>query len=951
MDDYSKMFREGDAARQGTNSFVYRNPITGETQEGVGEPPMNWGEYPDGIEPNSPEGDTYDLNRGLFRPLPDALFVPGGLDEIVEQPEGSQLDDPYWATASKILHDYLSPKSRSQNLITMAMTGDQEMTSEDYARYGVRFISTFENNITAMAVNTAQLSSAPMPVHKAMYYLLETGDRNGILASNFGRDALNMASDPFNWVGLTTFGIGTAGKMAGQKLTKMAFRDLLKQMVISKPTAVSAALGAEGAVYAAADNLARQNVAVEAGVQDAIDPTSVAAAGATGAVLGDRLGAGGAAVLEGGRRGLVKLGEGAQARLDEAAGGTTLTSGVDPDPLLVAAKNALQTREEKGAGRVSEIATVDATNKTGRPKIKHVQQYVDEFAVERHGRSLDQYDDADFATAVTDAASEIRYQLTTPTSGKGWYDKDIVMTFDMASQIPGLESLRDNETHRVIWSAIAGATSNGNKVPLNSKIATAQMLEYLNNGKALETPPAPGSTVQGIPDAGFGRRGPAVAKGLKLINFLIQKYGEEGFADWWLSPHSLAELTALRKEAGFSGAPSGLSGGKDAMFIGARILGDKTGQFSLNINGLEGTTKDVWFTRGYHRYFGTLGDASKTDRYGEELTQPRNATERRRMEEFARQVQTELSDLELSEQDIQAIMWYYEQALYTDLGVRSIPESFSEGIGKLDGQAGISVQRGDVDEVTAEPGTTLPGFRDPNPKQRTVRADRRLADLNRAEGDETPSGPYTARSGTDDGAGRVLEPNPAVQARYETAGLNIPRITQVDASTSQQYHDDMVAAMADHPMGAQVEIKSAEDLSGMQLFRTEGGSGFAIKPDGDVVAVFAGPGEAKGSSYAMLQAAVDMGGKKLDAFNTYLPDIYETVGFRPVSRLKWNDAEAPEGWSKETFKKFNGGEPDVVFFVYDPNYFGGVDYNSLPVFTDYGEALAVQDQALLELGG
>ena len=655
------------------------------------------------------------------------------------------------------------------------------------------------------------------------------------------------------------------------------------------------------------------------------------------------------------RNKLITAGDAAEARIADRAGETTLYSGVDPtipvDKALVAARNALLTREEKGVRRVSEIATADATNKTGRPRVKHVQQYVDEFAVERHGRSLDQYNDADFATAVSDAASEIRYQLTTPTSGKGWYDKDIVMTFDMISQIPGLESLRDNETHRVIWSAIAGATSNGNKVPLNSKIATAQMLEYLKNGKLLESPPAPGSTVQGIPDAGFGRRGPAVAKGLTLINFLINKYGEEGFADWWLSPHSLGELTALRKEAGFSGPPSGLSGGKDAMFIGARILGDKTGQFSLNINGLEGTTKDVWFTRGYHRYFGTLGDATKTDRYGEELTQPKNASERRRMEEFVRQVQTELSDLNLSEQDIQAIMWYYEQALYTDLGVRSIPESFSEGIGKLDGQAGIRVQRGDVDEITAEPGTTLPGFREVSTKQRTVRADRRLSDLNRAEGDETPSGPYTARSGGDDGAGRVLEPNPAVQTRYETAGLNIPRITQADASASQQYNSDMVAAMADHPMGAQVEIKSAKDLSGMQLFRTEGGSGFAIKPDGDIVAVFAGPNKAKSSSYAMLQAAIDMGGKKLDAFNTYLPDIYETVGFRPVSRLKWNDAFAPDNWNKETFKKYQNGEPDVVFFVYDPNYFGDADYNSLPVFTDYDEAAAVQDKVLRDMGG
>ena len=163
------------------------------------------------------------------------------------------------------------------------------------------------------------------------------------------------------------------------------------------------------------------------------------------------------------RKGLISAGDNAQARLDEAGSGTTLSSGFDPtgpvDEALVAARNALLTREEKGARRVSEIAAADATNKTGWPKVVHVQQYVDEFAVDRHGRSLDQYDDADFATAVTDAASEIRYQLTTPTSGKGWYDKDIVMTFDMASQIPGLESLRDNETHRVIWSAVAGATS------------------------------------------------------------------------------------------------------------------------------------------------------------------------------------------------------------------------------------------------------------------------------------------------------------------------------------------------------------------------------------------------------------------------------------------------------------------------------------------------------------
>lgn len=38
----------------------------------------------------------------------------------------------------------------------------------------------------------------------------------------------------------------------------------------------------------------------------------------------------------------------------------------------------------------------------------------------------------------------------------------------------------------------------------------------------------------------------------------------------------------------------------------------------------------------------------------------------------------------------------------------------------------------------------------------------------------------------------------------------------------------------------------------------------------------------------------------------------------------------PEGWDKDTFSKFNNGEPAVVYMEYDPSYYpfdtqGGVD--------------------------
>jgi len=81
-----------------------------------------------------------------------------------------------------------------------------------------------------------------------------------------------------------------------------------------------------------------------------------------------------------------------------------------------------------------------------------------------------------------------------------------------------------------------------------------------------------------------------------------------------------------------------------------------------------------------------------------------------------------------------------------------------------------------------------------------------------------------------------------------------------------------------------------------------------------------------------------------------LPDIYETVGMKPVARVKWNDAYAPEGWSKETFKKYNNGEPDLVLFVYDKNYYGGSTIDDLPIFDEYDDAQKIQTQSLKELG-
>ena len=595
---------------------------------------------------------------------------------------------------------------------------------------------------------------------------------------------------------------------------------------------------------------------------------------------------------------------------------------------------------------VSIAAQRDPSRDKPLVRIDDIASFHEQNHVAKYGRKLDQYNDQDFNTAIDATTDEVRYQLNQSVSGKGWYDSDVKKTFEIASRIPGLESLATSETDRVIMSAIMAPTSIGQLVTNNTRAAIAAMLQYKRTGKVPTTPPPAGSVTEGIKNAGWGFKQGSVAANMQVISHLVEKLGPDGFADWWLSPHTLKELGDVRREAGLSGDPSGLSGGQNSMHLGAMVIGDKTGRFSLNINGYEGTTKDVWFSRSYNRHFGDMRDNK-----GELAGGPRNTVERRRMEEFTRQVRDRLQDQGLSEQDVQAILWYYEQNLMTDLGVQSRPGAFSEEAERIYGQLRPGVRAGDATETAAEPGG-IEGFRGISATQRAVRAERRLPERVDPRDPQGQTGPYTRGAGSGDAGNGllVLQPNPQSQARYSEAGLTLPVIREVPAQQSaSQYNADMTEAMRGHKFGAQVEIKSAEELAQARLFRTEDGSGFAIKPDGDIVAVFAGKQSAKGGGYSMLQAAVAAGGRKLDAFDTYLPKIYETAGFRPVARLPWNDEFAPPNWDKGAFSKFNNGEPDVVFFVYDPDYYGGaVD---VPTFGSYDEAVAEQDKQLQTLGG
>lgn len=89
---------------------------------------------------------------------------------------------------------------------------------------------------------------------------------------------------------------------------------------------------------------------------------------------------------------------------------------------------------------------------------------------------------------------------------------------------------------------------------------------------------------------------------------------------------------------------------------------------------------------------------------------------------------------------------------------------------------------------------------------------------------------------------------------------------------------------------------SAGELAKMHLFKVRDyNAGFAIKSDGDIVAVHNNTGVG-GIGGELIKAAKRNGGVKLDHFDGFLTGFYEKFGFKVVSHEPFNDDYAPQGW-------------------------------------------------------
>ena len=329
--------------------------------------------------------------------------------------------------------------------------------------------------------------------------------------------------------------------------------------------------------------------------------------------------------------------------------------------------------------------------------------------------------------------------------------------------------------------------------------------------------------------------------------------------------------------------------------------------------------------------------------------------------------------------DLQAALWYSERRLYDAAKESNISENYTDdeapdyanAAAKLAKQNGVpeeliqkiakqteeeyadrtgTVQRGGEEQpVETSTKGRVSGFAGKELKHFLAKG---ILQSYRELNAETPQ-TYRRGSGKDGKGFRVLgeraiaEYSPVIKFKnaLKSIDVNVPKFYEFSADSAPVFEKAIAASKENNPYGASVYVYPVEDYANMRMFMTDDGkAGFALK-DNDIVSVFSQPPHIGGVN-GIMQLAIQEGGRKLDCFDTVLPDFYFNNGFQIASRLKWSEDQKPPDWNKETFSKFNDGEPDVVFMAYEPTNNRRPTNETGVLYQDYDQAVEAQAQAV-----
>lgn len=358
---------------------------------------------------------------------------------------------------------------------------------------------------------------------------------------------------------------------------------------------------------------------------------------------------------------------------------------------------------------VKKLVTKDKT------KIPDILEFLDK------GAKRDIFNDNDYKTMLKEGVEEINYQLGQEVTGEGWYDDGVKRAMEIAEKINPKFGTDPNLKDLVVFTT--AISSSGISVGSDFKVALQIADIFADTGKIPLTNPITGK--------GWTVRGTNLAKQLNLANSYIQANGLDSFLEFLHTPMTGREINEFRKEYGNLGGSSGVK--MNEIYSGHRAFGPKIGEFMANLYGTDdNNVTDMWNIRGMNRLMG--GNMYMRDTDGNIMTDKdgkileNTGTPSVKMKTKFDQFMTDLSELvNKTVRDTQAIRWYFEQGLYTKLGVKSVPKDYGTAAQevldqKLKAESDAKLRQSETSNTTTTPPIKKfkGGYITPVPEVRTL---------------------------------------------------------------------------------------------------------------------------------------------------------------------------------------------------------------------------------------
>jgi hypothetical protein len=197
------------------------------------------------------------------------------------------------------------------------------------------------------------------------------------------------------------------------------------------------------------------------------------------------------------------------------------------------------------------------------------------------------------------------------------------------------------------------------------------------------------SMKEGYPKStGYTNRGEIIIGQLEKLEKIYKDLGSiDKVVKWLESPHPISELRKYNqsvpdvngKGPGETNKEYDPKKNAEGERNGAFIFGEKIGSFYQNMIGIgETITMDLWWSRTWNRYMGTMINTVSGKKEIQEV--PRSDRERNIMREAVKLV---AEDLNLQVSELQAAIWYFEQELWTKSGNKSPSYSYVTAIDDL----------------------------------------------------------------------------------------------------------------------------------------------------------------------------------------------------------------------------------------------------------------------------